>query len=71
MPLTDKDKRLLDEFRAYLNPEISRGGEDGHLIEEALNRGATERLLVDFLVWRRRYGDTKTPVTHFNMRKLL
>jgi hypothetical protein len=29
--------------------------EERHLIEEALNRGASERLLVDFFVWRGRY----------------
>jgi hypothetical protein len=29
--------------------------EDRHLIEEALNRGASERMLVDFFVWRGHY----------------
>lgn len=35
---------------------------DRRFVEDALNRGASERLLVDYFVWRGRYAIPPAPV---------
>ncbi len=69
--LTDDDKRLLQQIHDIFDaPNVLQGVEESGLIEEAINRGASERFLVDYFAWRGRYRKGPVAVRH-ELRKVL